>query len=594
MKQLEYPFDGDLILRSAKKLRKSLLSEAGAPRMQKQIAVLGGSTTAHVVRTLDLFLLNYGIEGTFYESEYNKYYEDAMFGNASLDAFSPDVFYIHTGIHNIMTFPKPTDSKQQVEVKLQAEFGRFCAIWKKLEEKFGCTIIQNNFEYPDWRLFGNKDATEETGRVAFVRRLNELFAAFAREHENFFIHDVNYLSGYLGLSQWCDPFYWNLYKYCPALPLIPELAFSVANIIKSLYGKNKKALVLDLDNTLWGGIVGDDGAKNLEIGTETARGETFLELQEYLKAQKDLGVLLNVASKNEYENAIAGLQVPSGALHPEDFIVIKANWEPKDRNIAAIAEELNLGADSFVFVDDNPAERHIVAEQIEGIAVPELKEEHGYLRILDRSGFFETTNRSADDASRNEMYKANAERTKAEASFADYEDYLKSLAMTAEIQSFSKEYMPRIAQLTNKSNQFNLTTLRCSLSDIEEMAQAENWITIYGKLVDRFGDNGVVAIEAAEIMPPVADTLGTEAHIRLNLMSCRVLKRDMEFAMLDELVKKAAKKNVTTLVGHYIPTKKNGMVANLYTDLGFTKEGDVWKLDVASYKRQCKVIKINA
>ena len=589
MRELEYPFDAEEIIRKRKSLRKALLAEEGTSgRLKKKIAVLGGSTTANVVQILDLFLLNQGIECSFYESEYNKYYEDAMFGNPQLLEFQPDVIYLHTCIHNISAFAAPNDTAEAAQEKLQAEYERFRSMWQKLEETYGCVVIQNNFELPDWRLFGNKDAVEAGGRVRFVNRLNAMFADYAAEHSNFFIHDVNYLSGYLGLAGWCDPFYWNMYKYCPAVPMIPELCYSLASIMKSLYGKNKKALVLDLDNTLWGGIVGDDGPENLKIGTESAEGETYLAFQEYLKAQKDLGILLNIDSKNEYENAIAGLQAKGSALSPEDFISIRANWQPKDRNIEEIAKELNLGADSFVFVDDNPAERHIVSEQIAGIAVPEIGKPEEYIRILDRSGFFEVTNRSADDAKRNEMYQANAQRSRLQASFADYSEYLNSLEMKAEIAPFCKEYIPRISQLTNKSNQFNLTTLRCSVADIEEMAADENWITLYGKLEDRFGDNGVVAIEAAQIDPD-----GKSAQIRLNLMSCRVLKRDMEYAMLDEMVKAAKKKDVAKLIGYYLPTKKNGMVAQLYTELGFTQDGEIWTLDVASYQPQCRVIKVN-
>lgn len=592
MKELEYPFDGDYILKKKKSIRRQLV-EDGTSRIRKNIAILGGSTTANVAQVLDLFLLNNGIEASFYESEYNKYYEDALFGNPEFDAFDADIIYLHTGIHNIMAFPKMQDSEETVNAKLNAEFERFRAVWEKCFEKKGCTIIQNNFEYPTWRLLGNKDVSDIHGRVRFITRLNQMFADYAAQTENFYIHDVNYLSARCGIEAWCDPFYWNMYKYCPAVPLIPELCFSVAAIIKSVYGKNKKALVLDLDNTLWGGIVGDDGPENLAIGQESAQGETFYEFQEYLKAQKDLGILLNIDSKNEYENAIAGLNVKGSALSPDDFILIKANWEPKDRNLLAIAKELNLGEDSLVFVDDNPAERMIVAGQVPGVAVPEMESPETYIRMLDHSAFFEVTNFSADDASRNEMYKANIQREQLQASFADYEDYLKSLEMTAEIKPFAGEVIPRISQLTNKSNQFNLTTLRCSVADIEEMAKDENWITLYGKLVDKFGDNGVVSVLAAEIRPEAVNHLGKEAHIRLNLMSCRVLKRDMEFAMLDELVRNAKEKGVTTLVGHYLPTKKNGMVAELYTDLGFQKENDVWILDVPSYQDQCKVIKIN-
>ena len=592
VKELEYPFDGEYLLKKKKSIKKELLKDE-TPRIQKKIAILGGSTTADIAQILDLFLLQYGIEASFYESEYNKYYEDALFGNPEFDAFDADVIYIHTGIHNIMEFPVMTDTEEQVNAKLEAEYTRFLAVWEKCAEKKNCVIIQNNFEYPSWRLLGNKDASDLHGKVNFISRLNLKFAEYAQKTENFFIHDVNYLSARCGIEAWEDPFYWNMYKYCPAVPLIPELAFSVASIIKSVYGKNKKALVLDLDNTLWGGIVGDDGPENLQIGQESAVGETYYEFQQYLKAQKELGILLNIDSKNEYENAIAGLNSKGSALTPDDFILIKANWEPKDRNLLAIAQELNLGVDSFVFVDDNPAERMIVSEQVKGVAVPEMESPETYIKTLDHSGFFEVTNYSADDAGRNEMYKANIQREQAQASFADYTEYLKSLEMTAEIKPFAKEYIPRISQLTNKSNQFNLTTLRCSIADIEEMAADENWITLYGKLIDKFGDNGVVSILAAEIKPEAVNHLGKEAHIRLNLMSCRVLKRDMEFAMLDELVRQAKAKNVTTLVGHYLPTKKNGMVAELYTDLGFTKENDIWTLDVNSYQDQCHVITIN-
>ncbi|MBR7076123.1 MAG: HAD family hydrolase, partial [Lachnospiraceae bacterium] len=306
MKELEYPFDGEYLLKKKKSIKKELLKDE-TPRIQKKIAILGGSTTADIAQILDLFLLQYGIEASFYESEYNKYYEDALFGNPDFDAFEADVIFIHTGIHNIMNFPVMTDTEEQVNAKLEAEYARFLAVWEKCAEKKNCVIIQNNFEYPSWRLLGNKDASDPHGKVNFISRLNLKFAEYAQKTENFFIHDVNYLSARCGIEAWEDPFYWNMYKYCPAVPLIPELAFSVANIIKSVYGKNKKALVLDLDNTLWGGIVGDDGPENLQIGQESAVGETYYEFQQYLKAQKELGILLNIDSKNEYENAIAGL-----------------------------------------------------------------------------------------------------------------------------------------------------------------------------------------------------------------------------------------------------------------------------------------------
>ena len=222
-----------------------------------------------------------------------------------------------------------------------------------------------------------------------------------------------------GLDKWADPFYWHMYKYAMCMQAIPEFAYNLSNIIKAVFGKNRKALVLDLDNTLWGGIVGDDGVENLEIGQETSMGQVYAEFQQYVKAQKDIGVMLNINSKNEYSNAIAGLEHPEGILKPEDFILIKANWEPKSRNMTEIAEEMNILPDSLVFVDDNPAERDIVKAQVPGVAVPVIGTPEQYIRVLDHAGFFEVTDLSEDDRRRNEMYKANLDRQRQQQNFGD-------------------------------------------------------------------------------------------------------------------------------------------------------------------------------
>ncbi len=382
-----------------------------------------------------------------------------------------------------------------------------------------------------------------------------------------------------------------MYKYALCLNAIPDLAFQISNIIKSLYGKNKKALVLDLDHTLWGGVVGDDGAENLEIGQETSMGQVYSEFQTYLKAQKDLGVLLNVASKNEHENAIAGLSHPEGVLRPDDFIVIKANWEPKSLNVEAIASELNILPDSLVFVDDNPAEREIV-RSVAGVAIPEIGSPEQYIRILDHSGFFEVTELSEDDKKRNEMYQANAERAMQQQSFSNYEDYLHSLDMKAVIRPFESFYMARIAQLTNKSNQFNLTTKRYTQTDIEEVACSADYLTLYGKLEDKFGDNGVVSVLIGRRQENVL-------HIDLWLMSCRVLKRDMEYAMMDQLVAGCKLQKIGKIKGYYLKTAKNAMVKNFYELQGFVKEDEdsegnsVWTYEIETeYQLKNNVIAI--
>lgn len=591
MRELEYPFDSEYILKKAKSIKKALLAD-GSPRIQKKIAVLGGSTTHDIVKVLELFLLHYGIEPAFYESEYAQYWQDAMFDNAELQEFAPDMIYIHTSNRNVQEYPELSDTAEAVEALLDKSYRHYEVMWDKLQESYHCPIIQNNFEYPFYRLLGNKEASDIHGRISFLNRLNERFYQYAREHNHFYINDINYLSSCYGLDKWADPFYWHMYKYALCLPAVPVLSFNIANIVKSIYGKNKKAMVLDLDNTLWGGVVGDDGAENLEIGQETSMGQVYLEFQGYLKRQKDIGIMLNISSKNEEENAMAGLMHPDGVLKPEDFVLIKADWEPKSKNVAKIASELNIMQDSLVFVDDNPAEREIVRSSLQGVAVPEVGSPEQYIRILDHSGFFEVTSLSEDDRMRSEMYKANLERQKEQESFGSYEDYLHSLDMKGVIKPFEPLYMARIAQLTNKSNQFNLTTRRYTQAEIEQIAADRSYITLYGKLEDKFGDNGVVSVL-------IGHKEGSLLHMDLWLMSCRVLKRDMEYAMLDTLVHICIKEGISGIKGYYYPTAKNKMVENFYALMGFTLEktdeagGTVWYYEVeADYADKNKVIKV--
>lgn len=591
MQCLEYPFDGEYLLKKKKSIRRTLLEEK-REFVDKKIAILGGSTTNEIKLQLELFLLNIGIRPAFYESEYNQYYQDAMFPNAELEEFAPDIIYIHTSNRNIVQYPQLTDSEEVIEQMLQLEKEKYEKMWQRLQIVYQCPIIQNNFEYPPYRLMGNKEASDIHGRINFLMRLNQYFYEYAQKNDNFYINDINYISACYGLDRWANSFHWHMYKYICELAAIPDLAYNIARIIKSIFGKNKKGFVLDLDNTLWGGIIGDDGVDNIAIGQETSMGQVYSEFQEYLKAHKQLGVILNVNSKNEYENAVAGLSHPDGALKPDDFIVIKANWNPKDRNLIDIANELNLLPESLVFVDDNPAERAIVRGQIPGIAVPELDKVENYIRQIDKAGYFEVTSISKDDLKRNEMYQENAKRAALQASFETYEDYLLSLEMIGIIKAFEPIYMARIAQLTNKSNQFNLTTKRYTQAEIEKIAGDGDYITLYGKLVDKFGDNGVVSVVIGKIVKD-------ELHIELWIMSCRVLKRDMEFAMMDALEKKCKEKHIAKIYGYYYPTQKNAMVKNFYEIQGFEKISEdadgntTWLLEVTDdYQNKNNVIKV--
>jgi len=591
MKKLEYPFHAEEILGTKRKIKKELLA-SGNSFIEKNIAILGGSTIGEIKNMMELFLLNQGIKPHFYEAEYNRYYEEAVFSNDRLKNFHPDIIYIHTTNRNVDRYPTMADSREMIDSLVRGEMEKFEKMWNCLADTYHCPVIQNNFEMPMYRLLGNKDASDIHGRVNFLTRLNMKFYEYTQSHKDFFICDINYISADYGLKEWSDPFYFYLYKYALNIRAIPYLAFNVANIIKSVFGKNKKGFVFDLDNTLWGGVIGDDGVEQILLGQEAPAGQAYLEFQKYIKAHKQLGILLNVDSKNEYENAIAGLRHTDSELKPEDFIQIKANWESKDRNFSDIADTLNLLPESLVFIDDNPAERHIVTEQFPGTAAPEIGESHQYIQNIDRNGFFEVTVVSEDDGRRSEMYLENARRTQFRGSFADYGEYLISLDMRAVIRPFETVYIARIFQLINKSNQFNLTTKRYTRSELEAIMSDESYITLCGKLKDRFGDNGVVSIVIGRVNEKIC-------YIDLWLMSCRTLKREMETAMMDALSERCRERGIEEIRGYYYPTAKNNMVKDFYGTQGFVKmEEDCmgntkWVyMPVSSYQKRNKFIKV--
>jgi len=586
MNNLTYPLDTNLILRKKKSIKKELLLKDNF--IEKNIAILGGSTTSEIKNILELFLLNNGIKPNFYESEYNKYYEDALFGNDDLDKFNPDIVYIHTTNKNIIKYPELKDSEDNIKILLNNEIKRYKSIWNSLS-KFDCAIIQNNFDYTIDRSLGNLDCYDIHGKTYFINQLNSEFSKEAREIKNLYINDINYLSSYIGLKNWFDKSLWYQAKYALSIDSIPELTFNISKIINAIFGKIKKCLVLDLDNTCWGGIIGDDGLDGIHIGTETAISESFTIFQSYAKELKQRGITLAVCSKNDFKNAKEGFTHPESILKFDDFTSFKANWNPKHQNIIDIAKEINIGLDSLVFIDDNPVERDIVSSQIPSVSVPNIGSDvMHFIEYIDRNGYFEPISLLADDINRNQYYEDNKKRAKEESTFKSYDEFLVSLDMIAEIKSFSSIYLDRITQLTNKTNQFNLTTKRYTAGEIENIASSDKHIKIYGKLTDKYGDNGLIAI-----------TIGTikenQYHIDLWLMSCRVLKRDMEFAMLDEVVRQCKEKGASEIIGYYYKSAKNNMVSLLYKNFGFSlidtnDEDTIWKLDISNYENKNKFI----
>ena len=586
-----YPYDKELLLRKQKRLRRMLLERKAVSYTEKRIAILGGSTTKDIRDILELFLLDSGIRPIFYESEYNKYFEDAVFGNPVLDEFRPEIIIVFTSVVNILERPDLHDDKETEQKRVENEFLRYQKVWQSLS-RYQAVIIQNNFDLPAIEPLGNYGGTAYGGLTRFVCDLNERFAKYAEEHQVFYLHDLHALSSKIGLNRWYNGSQYAAYKFAMDYDYMPDVANSLAKIIRGILGKMKKCLVLDLDNTLWGGIIGDDGVENLAIGHETPTAEMYTLFQNYVKDLKERGIILAVCSKNDEEVAKAGFKHPDSVLQLDDFVAFYANWKPKSENLISIAHDINIGVDSLVFLDDNPMERAEVRQALPQVSVPEVVggDVFSYIRAIEEAGYFEPISLSADDFKRNATYQANKKRQDLVASVGNYDDFLQSLSMEAEIASFKPIYYDRIAQLTNKSNQFNLTTHRYTRAEIEQIANDKNYITLYGRLKDRFGDNGLISVV-------IGEKRNDELHILLWLMSCRVLKRGMESAMLDTLVDKAKLNGCSKLIGYYYPTKKNGMVANLFDQFGFckieeTNSGTTWSLEIDLYQKKSKFIKI--
>ncbi len=585
---LRPPFDNDRLLRKKKSIKRQLL-EQDINWVEKKIAILTGSTANEIMDQLEISLLSYGIKPSFYLSEYNKYFEDAVFGTPELDEFAPDIVFIFTTSRNVLAWPNYACNDADCEELLNSQFMHLKQCWEALRARYGCTIIQNNFDRPWYRLLGNKDIYDVHGKSNFIYKLNGKIYDYANTVDNFYINDIDYLASSYGLANWHNFDMWYLYKYALDLKAIPALAFNVANIIKAIYGKNKKAFALDLDNTLWGGVISEDGVNNIEIGNETQKAEAYKEFQEYISEHKNLGIVLTVDSKNDMEIALEGLNHPDSTLTPNDFAVIKANWEPKDVNLVEIAKDLNIGADAIVFVDDNPFERNIVKSTLPDAGIPEVGEVGTFISTIDSQGYFETVSITKEDIEKNQMFKEQTMRKQAEATFTDYNKYLESLNMVATISDFAPEYLQRIAQLTNKSNQFNVTTKRYSQAEIDEVYNSDEYIRLAGRLEDKFGDNGLVSVM-------IGKKKQQELHMDLWIMSCRVLKRDFEYAMFDSLVEECRKQGIEKIVGYYYPTPKNSMVKNLYQSVGAVlrcEDADgnaVWDLDVSTYVNKNKVL----
>lgn len=532
---------------------------------QYSLAVLGDCATQHLATALRGYGVSVGIRLNVFDADYNQIDAQVMAPDSELYRFAPQ------GVLLQMCTEKLQEAFYDCPPEARASFAedtyaRIRQIWSRIGSRIPATVLQCNFPLIDDGVFGQFGNKTEQSFLFQQRKLNYLLMQGCQEAKNTFLIDLDALQTALGRSTFADPKLYYVAKMPISLAALPAAAKLVVDVVRSLQGAVKKCLVLDLDNTLWGGVIGDDGLSGIQIG-ELGTGHAFSDFQKWLKELKNRGILLTVCSKNNEDTAKEPFEKhPEMVLRLEDFSMFVANWEDKARNIRTIQQALNIGMDSMVFLDDNPFERELVRTMIPEITVPELPEDPAlYLQYLRGLDLFETASYSREDAGRTEQYREKAQRAAFEAAFQSYDDYLEALQMRASAAAFDPFHYPRIAQLTQRSNQFNLRTVRYTEAEIEALAQDDSRIGLYFTLKDKFGDHGLISVVVLEKQPE--DTL----FISEWLMSCRVLKRGMEEFIVDKILSVAAQQGFRRVVGEYIPTPKNAMVKDLYEQLGFAR-----------------------
>jgi len=528
-----------------------------------RVAILGSSTLEHFVDVLCFWLACEGLSQQLYIAPFDTIRQSALDPTSDLYAFNPEIIWMFSSHRDVFIDIEHGQSPEILDSAVTEAVNDFAALWDAMRQCSSAYIIQNNADLPTERTFGNYEGAILWGRSNLLRRFN--LELSARMPSGSTIFDLEHVSSLYGKYRWEDPRYWFHSKHAFSLDASGLVAFHAARLIGAMKGTAKKCIVLDLDDTLWGGVIGDDGLNGIRLGNG-ANGEAFVAFQEYLKGLKNRGIVLAVCSKNEEGNAKEPfMRHPDMRLSLDDISVFKANWENKPDNIREIAAVLNIGLDSLVFVDDNPLERDLVRSMLPMVTVPEMPDDPAeYIRTIDRLRLFETVSFSEEDKDRSRLYKENAVRHESQRKFSDLSDYLKSLRMEAAVGSVDDFHIKRMAQLINKSNQFHLTGTRYAESEIERMNAAPLYSVRYFKLKDKFGDNGLISVV---IMKREQDALAIDTWV----MSCRVLSRGMEEFICKEVLTMARRQGCRRIVSRYVPSKKNQLVAGLYEKLQFQK-----------------------
>ncbi|AIS17870.1 methoxymalonyl-ACP biosynthesis protein [Pseudomonas rhizosphaerae] len=534
-----------------------------------RMAVLASHTVDHLLPGIRVAALQRQVGMSLYLAPYGLYRQALLGDDPALKAFAPQVILLALDALDSPPSCALYASAGEAEHAVQARVEELRLLWRQARERYGAQVIQQTLVPAGPALFGHFDALVPGSPRALLERLNAEIRRAARE-DGVLLMDLAWsaASGQYG-DGLADPVRWHQAKQLVSPIWAPLYGEHVARIAAAVVGRSRKCLVLDLDNTLWGGVVGDDGVDGLYLGQGSATGEAFLAFQRYAAQLARRGVILAVCSKNDIQVAEAAFEHPEMALERSDIAVFMANWEDKASNLRRIAEQLNIGLDSLVFVDDNPAERDIVRRELPQVAVPELPDDVAdYPARVAAGGYFEAIAFTADDSARVQTYRANSERQAALGQATDMAGYLKGLQMVMQARPIGAAELARATQLINKTNQFNLSTRRYSEVQVQQLANTPGAVALSLRLTDKFGDNGLISVVLAR---PDAACASDELFIDTWLMSCRVLGRQAEQAALQVLARHAADAGYSALIGEYRPSERNAMVAEHYPQLGFAQ-----------------------
>jgi FkbH-like protein len=567
-------------------VRSSAESIDGYARVR--LAVLSTNTIDHLLPAIRVAGLRYKLRLDVFPGSFGQYRQELLDPASPLLQFRPDLILLSLNARQTTSGVPIAAMAEEVEEALARAIEELRELWRHARRTFKASVIQQSYLDVSEPLFGSHDRLVPAAPSRLIARLNDLLA-HAAARENVMLLDVAQASARDGIDAWFDVARWLQGKMEIAPQAAPVYGEMVARVVAAQRGLSKKCLVLDLDDTLWGGVIGDDGLEGIVLGEGSAVGEAHLALQRYALQLKERGVILAICSKNDTAIAEAAFRDhPEMLLRRADIAAFVANWQDKAENLKTIAERLNIGLDSLVFVDDSPAERARVRETLPMGAVPELPEDAvQYVHCLANAGYFESVSFTTDDRQRAGQYTANSEREALLGTSESMDDFLRGLKMSVVFGPVKAVDLARATQLINKTSQFNPTTRRCTADELAAIAAAPEAVTLQFRLLDRFGDNGLVSVLILRPYPEQSDVMKIDTWV----MSCRVFGRGLEFEAMNTAVEAASRRGVQAFRANYIPTKRNAVIRDLYASLGFTRSdpgtavGDAiqWQLNLSTY-----------